>query len=511
MRSAFAQGTTGWREQVGIPVWCSCSEGMGSTKGGRFHDKCKVFSSSSLSFFIPSKHLITTIMKASLILASALGVAAFPGLRSGGVPLEIRALLDNPQNHALEKRQQDALGTSKAESNCGTRLCPTFDVEDQEVSVSGEHQYIAPGPGDIRGPCPGLNAAANHGYLPRNGIQNIEQTVSGLGALYNLGPRITAVLAAYAVITEGNPVEGVWSIGGPLPQDLLTNPLLGTGQGLSFSHNSIADLLAAYEGDSSIGRGDAYLNNGDAHSLNITRFKAVYDIAINDGSNRYTLDKFRAKFEEAQDESIANNAYYFTGAFSTVVVVPAAYNFVINLMSNHSKEQPAGYLDPYNFRTFFGVTKNLKWKPGQEQVPKNWYRRPSYAPYEAQDVVGDVALGYLAYPRTLKFGGNTGKVNTFTGVNVANLTGGVYDATTLFQGNNFACFAFQLLEQGIPDFASKALNALDPVTSLVNKYIGPVTGGLGCPQLAQFDNGVFDKYPGRKYKPTGPATNYKMA
>jgi hypothetical protein len=116
------------------------------------------------------------------------------------------------------------------------------------------------------------------------------------------------------------------------------------------------------------------------------------------------------------------------------------------------------------------------------------YRRPSYAPYEAQDVVGDVALGYLAYPRTLKFGGNLGKVNTFTGVNVANLTGGVLSAENLFTGDNFACFAFQLLEQGIPDFASKILNALDPVTSLVNKYVGPVLGGLSCPQLGHFDN-----------------------
>jgi hypothetical protein len=32
------------------------------------------------------------------------------------------------------------------------------------------------------------------------------------------------------------------------------------------------------------------------------------------------------------------------------------------------------------------------------------------------------------------------------------------------------------------------LNALDPVTSLVNKYVGPVLGGLACPQLGQFDN-----------------------
>jgi hypothetical protein len=30
------------------------------------------------------------------------------------------------------------------------------------------------------------------------------------------------------------------------------------------------------------------------------------------------------------------------------------------------------------------------------------YRRPSYAQYEAPDVVGDVAIGYAAYPKTLK-------------------------------------------------------------------------------------------------------------
>lgn len=31
-----------------------------------------------------------------------------------------------------------------------------------------------------------------------------------------------------------------------------------------------------YEGDSSIGRNDAYVNHGDAHSLNITKFERVY-------------------------------------------------------------------------------------------------------------------------------------------------------------------------------------------------------------------------------------------
>ena len=43
-----------------------------------------------------------------------------------------------------------------------------FDAKDQLINVHGNHKFIAPGPNDIRGPCAGLNAAANHGYIPRN-------------------------------------------------------------------------------------------------------------------------------------------------------------------------------------------------------------------------------------------------------------------------------------------------------------------------------------------------------
>ncbi|KAF9021826.1 Cloroperoxidase [Hymenopellis radicata] len=32
-----------------------------------------------------------------------------------------------------------------------------------------DHKFIAPGPDDVRSPCPGLNSLANHGYLPRDG------------------------------------------------------------------------------------------------------------------------------------------------------------------------------------------------------------------------------------------------------------------------------------------------------------------------------------------------------
>ncbi|OQO04752.1 hypothetical protein B0A48_09675 [Cryoendolithus antarcticus] len=428
---------------------------------------------------------------------------AMPHLMNDPVALRnARDLIARRADH-ISRATQDPLGVSKAETNCGPVSCPTFSEADQHITLTGQYAYASPGAGDIRGPCPGLNAAANHGYLPRNGIASIEQTVAGLGTLYNLAPDATAFLAAYAIATDGNLAEGMWSIGGPLPADPISAGLLGTGQGISYSHNS-------YEGDASIGRNDAYTNHGDAHSLNITKFEAVY--ALGGPEDRYTLDKFRSRFEAVQDESIANNPYYFTGLFSTVVVVPAAYNFVINLMSNHSAAVPSGYLDGYNFKTFFGVSGNpgsFVWNRGQERVPEDWYRRPSYNPYNVPAVVEDLAIGYAAYPNTLKIGGNTGKPNSFTGVNVADLSGGVYHAETLFQGNNFACFAFQLMQQGIPDFLNNAILDLGTVTSFINKYVGSYMGGLGCPQLGQYDLGLFDQFPGYKYSPTGPATNYR--
>ena len=165
-----------------------------------------------------------------------------------------------------------------------------------------------------------------------------------------MSPELAAALAAYAIAIDGNIVEGVWSIGGPLPQIGLpiVGGLIGNGQGLSYSHNN-------YEGDGSIARDDAYTNHGDAHSLNLTKFEGVYAVGGDDQSEegrgqRYTLDKFRARFQQVQDTAIAENPYYFTGAFSTVVVVPAAYNFVINFMSNHSAAEPSGYLVRFALR-----------------------------------------------------------------------------------------------------------------------------------------------------------------
>jgi hypothetical protein len=54
---------------------------------------------------------------------------------------------------------------------------PDFDAAAQYVDTTGEHAWKAPGKTDQRGPCPGLNALANHGYIPHNGIGSIDQFI----------------------------------------------------------------------------------------------------------------------------------------------------------------------------------------------------------------------------------------------------------------------------------------------------------------------------------------------
>lgn len=71
-----------------------------------------------------------------------------------------------------------SLPLSSQEGNSGPIPSLLFNAADQFVDVrpGTTHQFIAPTSSDERGPCPGLNAAANHGFLPRNGITTIQQS-----------------------------------------------------------------------------------------------------------------------------------------------------------------------------------------------------------------------------------------------------------------------------------------------------------------------------------------------
>ena len=138
---------------------------------------------------------------------------------------------------------------------------------------------------------------------------------------------------------------------------------------------------------------------------------------------------------------------------------------------------------------------------------QKWYRRPSASQYQAATgVFGDLLPNFLAYPAGFRFGGNTNGVNTYTGINLTDFSGGVYDAGNLFKGNNLACFAYQNIQQGLPDvLTTNPLTAA--ATKLLNPYLSKAFGGLTCPQVSKFNNNNLPPYKGRTYSPTAPAGN----
>ncbi|KAJ3883945.1 hypothetical protein F5051DRAFT_464271 [Lentinula edodes] len=73
----------------------------------------------------------------------------------------------------------------------------------------------------------------------------------------------------------------------------------------------------------------------------------------------------------------------------------------------------------------------------------NWYKRAIGDEYAITSLFLETTANALAHPEFLSVGGNTGQVNTFAGVDFANLTGGVFSASTLLEGNNLGCFVLQ--------------------------------------------------------------------
>lgn len=103
----------------------------------------------------------------------------------------------------------------------------------------------------------------------------------------------------------------------------------------------------------------------------------------------------------------------------------------------------------------------------------------------------------------MSVGGNLGRVNSFTGVNLGDLTGGAFRGPELLQGNNLICFALQAMRFATPDLVTGPggllTGLLSPVVAAVNNLASlasDLLGGLSCPPLRTFDKTVFDRFPG---------------
>ncbi|KAF4472059.1 oxidase [Fusarium albosuccineum] len=350
-----------------------------------------------------------------------------------------------------------------------------FNPKEQLVDVHGDHEFIAPDfeAGEVRGLCPGLNTLANHNYLPRNGVATWTQYVEAVAEVWGMAPDLSAVLTTLGVVFGGNLVsvsQGGWS-------KYLNNNLLGlfgTPRGLVGTH-------PLFEVDGSPTRGDLYDPTGDNNNMNMSYFMDLYNLQKDAENPNYSSEVLYEHNKNRWYQTIATNPFAWFGPASGWMVRASPYSFTAVLAANRSAEHPdAGILDKEGLKAFFSVygpEDNMTYVVGHERIPENFYRR-RYTDYGVAALALDIVTH--SHPEVLSIGGNTNGVNTFTGINLADLSGGVLNAKNLLQGNNLVCFALNAIKTGSPNALSSLYATLSSVTNILFAALEPVMGAMDC-------------------------------
>lgn len=147
--------------------------------------------------------------------------------------------------------------------------------------------------------------------------------------------------------------------------------------------------------------------------------------------------------------------------------------------SNTANEEGSNrmYLDEANLFPFFSIHRHknngtLYHIPGHERIPHNWFRRPLASEFSLLDIVRNVLTSSAAYPEFLSVGGNAGKVNTYAGVNVGDLTGGLLNVAKLTSNQDaLSCFLYQGVVQSVIPTQLKFIVSAKRGSGGVNKQV----------------------------------------
>ncbi|KAH7104010.1 heme-thiolate peroxidase [Auriculariales sp. MPI-PUGE-AT-0066] len=159
---------------------------------------------------------------------------------------------------------------------------PPKPVEDVSMKLVNDkdHEFREPRATDARGPCPGMNSLANHGYISRTGVAEPAEMVTAVQEAYNMGWNIGTFITYASLLVEGNPLTNLLSIGrhsdltGPNPEGF-PKALVG---GIA-THGP-------FEGDTSQSRADFYWGDNVAFNESIfdqfletcDRYDGLYNI-----------------------------------------------------------------------------------------------------------------------------------------------------------------------------------------------------------------------------------------
>lgn len=321
--------------------------------------------------------------------------------------------------------------------------------------------------------------------------------INAVHKVYGMAIDLGGFLAVFGTVFDGSPFSTTpgYSIGGPTPdeQNILGGlGVIGTPEGLSGSHNK-------YETDTSPTRDDLYVSGNNYFNVK-SRFIDYWNVLPRNTPAPQQVEQLAPFHAQRFRESVNENPYFFYSPFAGVLVSPAGYSFPPRMMSNHSEEYKDGYLSPENLASFFGVQgtdpSNFVVNQGWERIPDNWYKRPLEDEFTIPDFLLDVIDHGLKYPELLNIGGNTNGVNTFTGVDFSDLTGGVFNFADLTEGNNLECLILQIIMAAGPDFIGNTFSdAASALTPLADKVMD-LLASQGCPQLYEYNQQLFNKFPG---------------
>lgn len=325
------------------------------------------------------------------------------------------------------------------------------------------HQFVEPDMSkDIRGPCPGLNTAANHNFLSHDGITTFSELTDAQQNLYNVGYDLAVLLAVLGLTTtDGDVATEKLSIGCDATSRTAAVPaLVGSEPGLD-GHNK-------FEADTSLTRNDYFTSGGDNFRMNATLFSMMQD-TCQGNFNRENLALYR--YQRYQQSRAENQNFYF-GPFSLLLF--GASSFLYELMPSGTRNYAP---DLYTISSFFGAEQDSSgnWMfNNREKIPDNWTNRQD--PYTIMKVGNEIFAQYSLHP--VQFGGNTGQgqFNLLSGPN--GYSNGNLTAT---DPTSISCLLYQLATERTPS----SLNGfVTPTVAQINfavSKLSPQFNNLGCP------------------------------
>ncbi|KAH6897713.1 Chloroperoxidase [Coprinopsis sp. MPI-PUGE-AT-0042] len=245
-----------------------------------------------------------------------------------------------PSYQPLEARQVER----PTPRNAGVAPGP-LNFSGTKLVNDADHPFIAPGPGDLRGPCPALNTLANHGYLPRDGVASPAQIITAIQEGFNMENSVARFNTYVNHLLDGNVLTDLISIGDKTPKtgsDEPPPPALVSGM----NHHG------TFEGDASLTRADAFF--GDNHSFNPEIFEQFKSYSSQYGGGFYTLTAAAEYLGNRFDQSKRTNPdFNFVGLRHITAFDQATYPFLFFVDGRRTSPDEKFRLDMVTAERFF--------------------------------------------------------------------------------------------------------------------------------------------------------------